>query len=138
MKINRHTLHKGELNHELLWSILGIVSALILMLWVRFLKIPDTGCVFHNLTGYPCLSCGFTRSILSMMHGNLLHAISMNPLCVAVAGLWLLYIPYGLLAHFAVIPRIRFTLSARDMFVVRIAVVLTAGVVWAWLIFDGR
>jgi len=37
-------------------------------------------CFFKNLTGYPCPSCGVTRSVAQLFQGNLVEAIYMNPL----------------------------------------------------------
>lgn len=37
-------------------------------------------CFFKNLTGYPCPSCGVTRSVAQLFRGNFLVALYMNPL----------------------------------------------------------
>ena len=37
-------------------------------------------CVFKNLTGLPCISCGITRSVVEILHGHLLRALFINPL----------------------------------------------------------
>lgn len=56
-----------------------------------------TPCLFKNITGIPCPSCGSTRSVLSLVKGNFFNAILINPLGVIIAvsmlllPLWLLY-----------------------------------------------
>lgn len=41
-------------------------------------------CFFKNLTGYPCPSCGVTRSVAQLFRGNFLEALYMNPLGLLV------------------------------------------------------
>lgn len=48
-------------------------------------------CAFKLLTGHNCLSCGATRSTLSLLHGHLLTAIYYNPLYL-VFLCWLFYL----------------------------------------------
>lgn len=37
-------------------------------------------CMIRSLTGVPCPSCGMTRSVTTMVHGNIYEAIWWNPL----------------------------------------------------------
>ena len=39
-----------------------------------------TVCLFKSLTGIPCPACGATRSILSLLHADILNALLINPL----------------------------------------------------------
>lgn len=54
-------------------------------------------CLFHLVTGIPCPSCGSTRSVAALMHGELLKALAINPLGLVIAAImvcapfWLLY-----------------------------------------------
>lgn len=56
-----------------------------------------TPCIFKNITGIACPSCGVTRSVLLLIHGNVTFAILTNPLGLIVAAimaitpLWMLY-----------------------------------------------
>lgn len=36
-------------------------------------------CMFHNITRYPCPSCGTTRSMMALIQGHLLTGILINP-----------------------------------------------------------
>jgi hypothetical protein len=50
-------------------------------------------CPLKALTGVPCPMCGMTRSVTSVVHGNLGHALAMQPagfLAVALAVLLVL------------------------------------------------
>ena len=73
----------GEIEYGIIY---GTIAALILVA-VRIL--PDDAlpaCVFRSITGFPCPTCGGTRSLGSLSRGDLLGSISLNPL-VAVAVL---------------------------------------------------
>lgn len=54
-------------------------------------------CILKNTSGLPCPSCGTTRSVLNLLHGDILPAILINPFGVfAFIGLtvipfWILY-----------------------------------------------
>ncbi|RYD56223.1 MAG: DUF2752 domain-containing protein [Sphingobacteriales bacterium] len=56
-----------------------------------------TVCIFKNVTGWPCPSCGTTRSVLAVMQGQLLEGLWLNPLgllavtSLIVLPLWLAY-----------------------------------------------
>ena len=41
---------------------------------------PVSPCVFLNLTGYPCATCGSTRAFQAMAHGRFAEAAAQNPL----------------------------------------------------------
>jgi hypothetical protein len=47
------------------------------------------GCIFHRLTGLPCLLCGMTRSLVATAHGRLADAFRLHllgpPLFAAIA-----------------------------------------------------
>jgi len=54
-------------------------------------------CLFKNVTGIACPSCGVTRSVVSLLHGHLKEAVLLNPLglitavIMAVVPFWLFY-----------------------------------------------
>lgn len=54
-------------------------------------------CFVKNITSIPCPSCGSTRSIVSLLNGDFVGAITMNPLGYIVAlimfvsPLWILF-----------------------------------------------
>ncbi len=82
-----------SLDHELLWLGVGSASIALGYLWLRF-QLPFPGCRFHDLTGLPCATCGATRCIIQISHGNFLDAFIWNPIVFAaamVAAVALLY-----------------------------------------------
>jgi len=56
-----------------------------------------TVCLFKKITTVPCPSCGTTRSVMQLSHGNFLSAILINPfglivgLIMIIAPLWISY-----------------------------------------------
>jgi len=63
-----------------IYLFLGIAClAGYLWLGVAFKTAPEKGvmgaCLIKGVTGIPCPSCGATRSVLSLLHGDIWHAI---------------------------------------------------------------
>ena len=55
-----------------------------------------SGCIIKHVTTIPCPSCGSTRSILSLLHGDVLGALYLNPLGFLIFGI-LLVVPFWLI-----------------------------------------
>jgi hypothetical protein len=47
----------------------GLLLFLSILLFVPPSDLPFT-CIFHSVTGHSCLTCGMTRSLHAMMHGD--------------------------------------------------------------------
>jgi hypothetical protein len=83
--------------------ILALLSCLAGYVWLGYNFFDEevnhnfTVCIFKNVTGVPCPSCGITRSLVQLVHGNILEAIYVNPLGL-LAALFLLIAPCWLLA----------------------------------------
>jgi hypothetical protein len=54
-------------------------------------------CFIKHVTGIPCPSCGSTRSVLSLIHGNIAEALYWNPigliliLILIITPFWILF-----------------------------------------------
>lgn len=44
-------------------------------------------CLFHRLTGVPCLTCGAMRAVSALLEGDLAGALKLQPLAVAGGAL---------------------------------------------------
>jgi hypothetical protein len=66
-----------------LWLVLG---GIVLLLAPRA-GLTAPFCLFKRLTGCPCPSCGFTRGILSVLHGHPMQAWLYNPLLFSFLGM---------------------------------------------------
>jgi hypothetical protein len=69
---------KNKLEIELI--IIGFISVIITFLFKRSI------CIFINIFGIPCPSCGMTRAYLSLVHLNYKEAFKFHPLfwCVPI------------------------------------------------------
>jgi hypothetical protein len=100
-------------------------------------RLPLTVCYLKALTGIPCPTCGSTRAVGCLAHGDLPGAFAMNPLAT-VALLALL--PWAL-ADLALLTRGRaldLSVSLRAGRVLRVAVVVAILANWAYLLAAGR
>lgn len=73
----------------MLWRAAAIASFPLFVLAVRFIPfdmVPSM-CAFLHFTGYPCPTCGMTRSVSAVCSLDLAQAVSLNPLGLAVVGL---------------------------------------------------
>lgn len=56
----------------------------------------NSACMIKQFTGVPCPSCGTTRSLNLLLHGNFVEASLINPLGI-LSGLIMLIVPFWLL-----------------------------------------
>lgn len=85
--------------HLLLITLLsaGWIWILINLGHIKINSIDHNFCLFKNVTSVPCPSCGSTRSIESIMNGDLLQGIYINPLGLLILlfmltlPIWILY-----------------------------------------------
>ncbi|MFH0992603.1 MAG: DUF2752 domain-containing protein [bacterium] len=54
-----------------------LAAGLILVMAALFIVPLDNfqSCAFHSLTGYSCLTCGMTRSLHAILHGDLVGSL---------------------------------------------------------------
>ncbi|MBN1866726.1 DUF2752 domain-containing protein [Candidatus Sumerlaeota bacterium] len=130
--------HPGEFDHELVWSLLTLGAFGV----ARFLPAEGIGmsiCWFHGLTGIPCPSCGSTRSLIALAHGQWGEAAAWNPLASLFfvgMGFYVVYSAFTLLLRR---PRLRlqFT-SARERLALAAILVLAVTIDWIYLIRAGK
>src|SRR5204863_8692678 len=79
MQLCRHRLEPGEIDHELIWLAVSVGSLALATVWFA-VGLPWPRCVFHQLTGLPCVTCGMTRSGIEFFQGRFLAALKWNPL----------------------------------------------------------
>lgn len=75
----------------LLLPVAALICGIIVGMNSEFFSHFFPPCTFKLLTGFNCLSCGATRSTISLLHGHPLTAIYYNPLYF-VFLCWLLYL----------------------------------------------
>lgn len=98
-------------------------------------------CLFRFVTGIPCPSCGSTRSVISLLHGHFLEALSINPLGIIVAVIMIVapvWIFFDLAAGKSTFSRM-YGFLERMLMKPAIAIPLIAAVLlnWVWNITKG-
>jgi hypothetical protein len=70
MKIKWHNSLSG--GHRVIKGIMaaGLITGVALIFLVPPEDFPFTTCEFHSLTGHGCLTCGMTRSLHAISHGD--------------------------------------------------------------------
>jgi len=92
-------------------------------------------CTFKGLFGIPCPTCGSTRSVVHLAHGDLFAALAMNPLITLCFIAAVLFFLYNLVAFVFELPRINLILSTREGIAVRAGLVGLVLAQWVYLAF---
>ena len=131
MRFNLKKREPGELEFGIIYG--GI--AFLALLAGRFLPLLDLApsCVFRSLTGLPCPTCGSTRAIVLLAHGDIPTALSFNPLTGIGAIAAVLSLFYGLIAFAFDVPRLNFVLTEREKNGIRASVLLFLFLNWTYL-----
>ena len=137
MQVRGHYLNTGEIDHELIWLSVSIVSVIVAASWLA-LGLPWPVCVFHQLTGLPCVTCGMTRCAIQFFHGHFLASLKWNPL---VFGLLCGVAAYDLYAFTSLAtraPRLRIAFGETQKKYLRIIVISALALNWIYLLLHWR
>ena len=138
MQIVRQPLAPGETNHELIWLSVSSGGLALAATWLA-LKLPWPICVFHALTGRPCLTCGATRSAMAFFHAHFMTALQWNPLAFLCYCALSLFNIYALAVIIARAPRVRIVqLSASEKKCLRFSFIALLALNWAYLLVANR
>jgi hypothetical protein len=127
----------SETDHELIWLVVSCVSFAVAVFWLK-LGLPVPRCLFHEMTRYPCLTCGATRCLSAFSSGRFVEAFFWNPLAFFSLVAVLLYDLYAAVVIGFNLPRFRFNyLKPWVAMGMRLAAVLVALGNWAYLLHAG-
>jgi Protein of unknown function (DUF2752) len=79
MQVVRRSVRPGEIDYELVWLCVTIVSLAMAVVWFA-LRLPWPHCMFLEITGHPCVTCGATRATIAFFHLDFRTAWRWNPL----------------------------------------------------------
>ena len=138
MRLRILRVGKGQIDHELLWLSVSLVSFSIAAAWLA-IGLPWPRCVFHELTGLPCVTCGMTRCAIQFFHGHFLAALKWNPLIfTALCGV-MAFDLYAFATLSTRAPRLRISFSTRRAKTfARVSIILAFGLNWIYLLSHWR
>src|SRR6516225_372379 len=138
MQIVARRLERKEVDYELVWLSVSLVSLGMAVAWLT-LGLPWPLCVFHQLTGLPCLTCGMTRCGIQFFHGHFLAALQWNPVVFTVLCGLVAFDVYAFAVLIARTPRLRIHLSTqRAKTIVRLSVISALALNWIYLLLHWR
>lgn len=138
MQVLRRPLAPGEIDHELIWLSVSVASLGLAATWFAF-GLPWPHCLFHDLTGRPCMTCGLTRSAIQFFHGHLLAAFQWNPLVFAALCGLSIFNAYAFIVLATRAPRLRIALWTRaEKKYARVIVITALALNWAYLLLHSR
>ena len=138
MRFRVQCLAPGEIDHELIWLSVSLVSLGLAAAWLT-VGLPWPRCAFHELTGLPCITCGMTRCGLQFFHGHFLAALKWNPLVFMALCSLTTFDLYAFATLVTRRPRLRIcfdTQTAKTF--VRIAVISALLLNWIYLLMHWR
>src|SRR5213076_70317 len=134
MQIVRRPLAPDEINHELLWLSVSSGGLALAATWLA-LKLPWPICLFHTLTGHPCLTCGATRSAVAFFHAQFFAAFQWNPLAFLFYCALSIFNVYALAVVIMHWPRLRIVrLTASEKKFIRGSIIALFVLNWVYLL----
>jgi hypothetical protein len=134
VQIVRRPLAPGETNHELLWLSVSSGGLALAATWLA-LKLPWPLCLFHVLTGHPCLTCGATRSAVAFFHAQFFAAFQWNPLAFLFYCALSLFNVYAFAAIIMRAPRLRIArMTASERTFIRGSIMALFALNWVYLL----
>ena len=137
MRITARHLVPGEIDHELIWLSATAVSLGLAVSWFA-LGLPWPRCVFHDLTGLPCVTCGMTRSAIQFLHGHFFAALKWNPLVFALLWGVVAFDLYALMTLAMRGPRLRLVFRQAERKYARGVIVAVLALNWFYLLSHWR
>jgi len=137
MQFRRHQLEPGETDHELVWLAVSAGSLTLAAAWFT-LGLPWPRCVFHELTGLPCVTCGMTRCAIQFFHGHFLAALKWNPLVFAALCGVTVFDLYAFATLATRAPRLRMVFRQREKKFARGIVIGALALNWIYLLIHWR
>lgn len=127
-----------EINHELIWLSVSLGGLGLAAAWFA-LHFPWPICLFHALTGHPCVTCGATRSAVEFFHGHFLNAWMWNPLAFLFYCALSIFDAYAFVVLVTRAPRLRIArLSRSEKKFIRVSVISLLALNWSYLLAQSR
>ncbi len=122
-----------------LGSIFGCVLLLaagLAAVWLR-LGYPLPVCGFRSWTGLPCPTCGTTRMVDALLHGDFVAAVAWNPLVLFGLTAVALWAGASTLRDMTGLPPVRVVVERWERASLRIGAIAALLTGWAYLVWRG-
>lgn len=123
---------EGQIEFGIIYGLITLFALMAAHL-LPVLKLAP-GCAFRAHVGVPCPTCGSTRAVVYLSHGEIVSAFCMNPMIVSIAAVALLLLLYGLVTLVFDIPRIGVILCEKEKGRIRVMAVLLLLLNWLYLV----
>lgn len=134
MQLVRRPIAPRELDYELLGLTVSLGGLGAAAIWFSF-HLPWPICLFHAITGHPCVTCGATRSAIAFFHADLSTAWRWNPLVFATLCALSIFDAYAFTALVTRSRRLRIVnLTSAEKTFTRIAVITLLALNWTYLL----
>jgi hypothetical protein len=138
MQLTRRPLAPNELDHELIWLSVSLGSLAVAAGWFA-LRLPWPHCVFLEITGHPCMTCGATRAAIAFFHLDFWSAWKWNPLVFAALCGLSIFDAYAFTVLIIRAPRLRIVqFTPTEKILVRLIVVALLLSNWIYLLSRPR
>ena len=138
MQFRVRRLAHGEVDHELIWLSASVSSVALAAAWLA-IGLPWPVCIFHEVTGLPCVTCGMTRCAIQFFHGNFAAALKWNPLIFTLLCGVIAFDLYAFATLTTRVPRLRIHVSTkRANIFLRVSVISAIAVNWIYLLLHWR
>jgi hypothetical protein len=138
MRLRVRRLAPGEIDHELIWLSVSIVSLGLAAAWLT-IGLPWPRCTFHEITGLPCVTCGMTRCGIQFFHAHVLAAVKWNPLVFAFLCGVTAFDLYAVAVLATRAPRLRICFQAPGAKTFgRMSLIVVLGLNWIYLLMHWR
>ncbi len=136
MKIQVVKRTKGELNLPLIYAAIGGFFGLYYYVLHLLNSVPELTCPFKQFLGIPCLTCGTTRSFLSLTELHILDAFLYNPLMFLLGLTFIAWVIYGIISM-TKNKKLKLTLSPKESKTIRWSIITAVIINWTYLIIAG-
>lgn len=122
---------------------LAFAGMLLLLIAASLLPVPGPAegvfCALRRITGYPCMTCGFTRAFMLVMHGQWTNAIRDCPLgaCLPIVVVIALSIQLMSLLPGVQIRRTIPVLSTNQRIIAIVTLAALVAANWLYRLFHG-
>jgi hypothetical protein len=132
MQVIFNKRHPGQTEFGIIYGSIAFLALLAARLGLIASMAPS--CAFKGLLGVPCPTCGSTRAVVHLSHGEIASALTMNPVITFVIVFSVLFFFYSLIALMFDLRKIGFIMTEREKNTVRITAMLLLLAQWGWLI----